>query len=105
MSDSFSDFDPHCQFSSFFRLFRLIRCRIGKKFALRIDSARIDGRDYPDNGSSAEVYTNPNPLTYVELERLGPLAVMKVGDKRSATNKYTLLRHDARTQLPSASDK
>src|SRR5678816_4558493 len=42
-------------------------------YALRIDSVRDPEAEYPDAGSSAEVYTNPNPLRYVELETLGPL--------------------------------
>ena len=57
---------------------------------LRIDSPRVPETDYPDSGSSAEVYTNPNPLQYVELEMLGPLHTMKVGDKIERRNTYTL---------------
>ena len=63
---------------------------VGPKTAVRIDSERVAGAEYPDKGSSAEVYTNPNPLTYVELEMLGPLHTMKVGDEIDQTNTYTL---------------
>jgi hypothetical protein len=63
---------------------------VGKKFAVRIDSPRESAKEYPDKGSSAEVYTNPNPLTYVELEMLGPLQTLKVGDTLSHTNTYHL---------------
>lgn len=66
---------------------------VGKTVALRIDSPRGEGA-YPDQGSSAEVYTNPNPLTYVELEMLGPLRKMKTGDRISQTNTYTLIRRE-----------
>jgi hypothetical protein len=65
---------------------------IGEKVMCRIDSPRVPGAEYPDGGSSAEVYTNPDPLKYVELETLGPLRLMKVGDKITHTNTYTLLR-------------
>ena len=60
------------------------------KWTLDIHSTRIPGEEYPDKGSSAEVYTNPNPLAYVELEMLGPVKTLKVGDSISQTNTYTL---------------
>jgi hypothetical protein len=61
-----------------------------KHWTLDIRSARLAGEEYPDKGSSAEVYTNPNPLAYVELEMLGPVKTLKVGDSISQTNTYTL---------------
>lgn len=70
---------------------------VGGKTALQIESPRVHG-EYPDKGSSSEVYTNPNPLTYVELEMLGPLHTMKPGDRISQSNAYRLFR---RTDLPS----
>jgi hypothetical protein len=69
---------------------------VGPKTALQIESTR-QGGEYPDKGSSAEVYTNPNPLTYVELEMLGPLSTMKNGDKISQQNIYRLFH---RADLP-----
>jgi hypothetical protein len=65
---------------------------VGKEAVLRIDSPRNLLAQYPDDGCSAEVYTNPNPLAYVELEMLGPLTKMVVGDKITRANSYTLLR-------------
>ena len=65
---------------------------MNKKFYVQIDSSREAGAEYPDQGSSAEIYTNPDPLKYVELETLGPLHTMKVGDTIERTNRYTLLR-------------
>jgi hypothetical protein len=65
---------------------------VGKDATLRIDSARQLSGLYPDDGCSAEIYTNPNPLAYVELEMLGPLTKMVVGDKITQTSTYTLLR-------------
>lgn len=65
---------------------------IGEKYTLRIDSPRAANETYPDQGSSAEVYTNPDPLKYVELEMLGPLKTMKVGDRIEHNNTYTLSR-------------
>jgi len=62
-----------------------------KDFYLQIDSPRVSGAEYPDQGSSAEIYTNPDPLQYIELETLGPLKTMKVGDKIERTNRYTLM--------------
>jgi len=65
---------------------------VGKGAILRIDSPRHLSETYPDDGCSAEIYTNPNPLAYVELEMLGPLTKMVVGDKITRTSTYTLLR-------------
>jgi hypothetical protein len=65
---------------------------IGEKVSLRIDSPRIAGATYPDNQSSAEVYTNADPLPYIELELLAPQKTMSIGDKTSQTSVYTLFR-------------
>jgi hypothetical protein len=65
---------------------------IGEDSVLRIDSPRLPYREYPDEGSSAEIYTNPDPLRYVELEMLGPLTKMIIGSTTSRTSTYTLLR-------------
>jgi hypothetical protein len=65
---------------------------VGEKWVVRIDSARVPGAEYTHNRNSAEIYTNPDAAPYVELELLGPLSTMKVGDKLERTNTYTLLR-------------
>ena len=68
---------------------------VGPKAALRIDAPRVAGAEYPDQGSSVEVYTNPDPLEYIELETLGPLQTMKVGDQIVRTNTYSLFHRTA----------
>ena len=65
---------------------------VGQQAVLRIDSPRKIFGDYPDDGCSAEIYTNPDPLAYVELEMLGPLHKMIAGDKITRASSYTLLR-------------
>jgi hypothetical protein len=65
---------------------------VGKTVALRIDSPRVGDAEYPDKGSSVEIYTNPNPLEYIELETLGPLQTLKPGDRIERVNTYTLIR-------------
>jgi hypothetical protein len=70
---------------------------VGEKIMCRIDSPRVADAEYPDRGCSAEVYTNPDPLEYIELETLGPLRLMQVGDRISHTNTYTLLRRSEAT--------
>ena len=50
------------------------------------------GGEYPDRGASAEVYTNPDPKSYVELETLGPLVTLRAGERITQTNTYTLMR-------------
>ena len=65
---------------------------VGKSRVLRIDLL-LDQESsalFPDKGCSAQIYTNPNPKTYVELETLGPLVTLKPGDLAAATNLYTL---------------
>ncbi len=62
------------------------------KHVLRVDSPRLANVEYPDNGSSAEIYTNPDPAKYIELEMQGPLKELRVGDRIERVNIYTLLR-------------
>lgn len=65
---------------------------VGDKFMLRIDSPRDPKRRYPDNSSSAEVYTNRDPNTYVELEMLSPIQPLEIGNSMEATCAYTLMQ-------------
>jgi hypothetical protein len=69
---------------------------VGTQEVLRIDSARRFDGHYPDQESSAEIYTNPDPLAYVELEMLGPVQHMIIGNKLSRTSTYTLLHRAER---------
>jgi hypothetical protein len=70
---------------------------VGKKTVLRIDSVREPRAEYPDQGSSAEVYTNPDPHPYVELELLGPLQTLRVGGQIKRSNAYALSRRSKET--------
>lgn len=65
---------------------------VGEREMCLVSSPRLAGAEYPDRGASAEVYTNADPKAYVELESLGPLALMKPGDSIRQMNTYTLLR-------------
>jgi hypothetical protein len=65
---------------------------VGKEVAMRIDAPRIVGANYPDHGSSAEIYTNPNPDAYVELEFLSPLKKLQIGKSIHFTTTYTLIQ-------------
>jgi hypothetical protein len=67
---------------------------VGEHEVLRIDIAREAEAKYPDGGCSTEVYTNGDPVPYVELEALGPLHLLSVGDRISATNTYTLYHRE-----------
>lgn len=58
--------------------------------SVRIDSPRVPGAEYPDHQSNAQIYTNPNPLAYVELEMLGPLKTLHPGDEIERTSIYSL---------------
>ena len=70
---------------------------VGETVMCLVASPRVDdpAAEYPDRGASAEVYTNPDPKRYVELETLGPLATLKPGDRITQTNTYTLFRRTA----------
>jgi hypothetical protein len=70
--------------------FRLLWVGEKESCSVTIVAPRPSGGEYPDRGASAEVYTNPNPKPYVELELLGPLSWMKAGDKITFTNRYSL---------------
>lgn len=63
---------------------------MGANCALRIDTERKPGI-YPDGGCVTEIYTNPSPGNYVELESMGPLATMNSGDRLEQATSYTLL--------------
>jgi hypothetical protein len=63
---------------------------VGRNCVVRIDAEAGPG-EYPDGGCVTEVYTNPDPLKYVELETLGPLTTMNVGDRIEQTTVYTVM--------------
>jgi len=70
---------------------------IGADAVLRLDADVAAGARYPDEGSSAEIYTEADPLPYVELEMLGPLATPEVGAAIVHRVTYTLARRTAPT--------
>ena len=65
---------------------------VGEDVAVCMDSPRIDRVNYPDNNSSAEIYTNYDPKAYVELEFLSPLKTLQLGEKMDLTVTYTLFK-------------
>ena len=74
---------------------------VGTNYDLLIESARVPGvpeSGYPDSGCSAEIYTNPNPTPYIEMEILAPLANLSTTNVNytAANTVYSLL---PRTQL------
>jgi len=67
---------------------------VGSASVVRIDAEDGPG-EYPDGGCLVQVYTNPDPMPYVELETLGPLATMSVGDRIERTTVYTIMPRSA----------
>ena len=63
---------------------------VGQHCTVRIDAEAGPG-EYPDDGSITEIYTNPDPLAYVELETLGPLTMLQVGEEIERSTVYTIL--------------
>jgi hypothetical protein len=68
---------------------------------VRIDVEPMPGT-YPDGGCHTEIYTNPDPLPYVELETLGPLTHMSIGDRIHHSATYTVTRRSTRDLLDEA---
>jgi hypothetical protein len=66
------------------------------RWLLHIHAPRENEKEFPDNGSSAEIYTNPDPNSYIELETLGPLHELKRGDTLARKQTYRLYRRSAR---------
>lgn len=64
---------------------------VGEKVVVRIDSPRVTGVSYPDQGSNAEIYTNSDPDAFVELEFLSPLKTLRIGERMNLTTTYTLI--------------
>jgi hypothetical protein len=62
---------------------------VGPNCVVRIDAESGPG-EYPDGGSITQVYTNPDPLQYVELETAGPLTIMRIGDRIERTTVYSV---------------
>ena len=67
---------------------------VGREQMCLIEVGRTAGARYPDSGSSVEIYTNPDPADYVEMETLGPLQTLRVGERLTAVNSYTLKRRN-----------
>ncbi len=63
---------------------------VGSTCIVRIDAEPEPG-EYPDGGCVTEVYTNPGPLPYVEMETLGRLTTMAAGDRIERTTIYAVL--------------
>jgi hypothetical protein len=72
----------------------------GGGMSLKIERTSVppDGAEWPDKGARLNIYTNPDRggQPYVELEVMGPLQIMKIGDKTSASSRYTLRRDPAK---------
>lgn len=63
---------------------------VGPACVVQMDAETGPG-EYPDGGCLTEVYTNPDPLPYVELETLGPLESLSMGSEMERTTTYTVM--------------
>jgi hypothetical protein len=78
---------------------------VGKRCVLRIDAETGPG-EYPDGGCVTEVYTNPDPQKYVELETLGTLEKIGAGGHIRRTTAYSVMPRreadvDSSAEMPS----
>ncbi len=62
---------------------------------LQVSARYESGKIYPDGGCGQEIYTNSDPLKYVELELLGPMVTLAPGKSSHLTTHWTMsrLRH------------
>lgn len=58
----------------------------------QISTAVEAGQTYPDDGCALEVYTNNDPLKYIEMELLGPIRKLAPGKRTSLTTHWQLTR-------------
>lgn len=65
---------------------------MNEKYVVVVEADRDEDDEYPDQGSSIEVWTNPDPLAYIELEALSELEKMSVEEDESHEVEYRLLR-------------
>jgi len=63
---------------------------VGAEEVLKIEVEADDRGTPADEGCRVELYTNGGDADYVELETLGRISTMKVGDVIRATNRYQL---------------
>ena len=64
---------------------------VGERHTLLITSEPGEATGvFAGDGNRAEIYVNPAPLPYVELETLGPLRRLRVGESTACTNFYRL---------------
>ena len=70
---------------------------MGERHCVLIENPRQARQTYPDRGSSTEIYTNPDPLNYIELESLGPLKQLKPMDRLRESVTYQLFRRSQPT--------
>lgn len=64
---------------------------VGQETMVHIATPKLQSGTYPDGGSSAEIYTNPDPAAYVELELLSPLQQLRMGEQMTFVSTYTLI--------------
>jgi hypothetical protein len=64
---------------------------VGKEDVVKIEAASEAG-EYPDLGCHTEIYTNPDPIPYIELETLSPLTTLRTGEAIRSTTTYSLTR-------------
>jgi hypothetical protein len=62
---------------------------VGANCSVRIDAEQGPG-EYPEGGCVTQIYTNPEPQPYIEMETLGPLANLSVGDRIERTTLYAV---------------
>jgi hypothetical protein len=78
-----------------------------EKAGIRFEvSARVEpNRDYPDDGCALEIYTNPDPNKYIELELLSPIVTIAPGKSHAFVTRWKLSRPKSETGASEAKSK
>jgi hypothetical protein len=64
--------------------------KAGQRFRITVEDRAEPSERYPHGGGRQEIYTNPNPDSYVELEMLGPVRDLKPGERSELRLRWTL---------------
>jgi hypothetical protein len=69
---------------------RLAADKAGQRF--EVSAAFETGKNYPDDGCAQEIWSNPDPDTYMELELLSPIQTLAPGKSYAFKTRWRLSR-------------
>jgi hypothetical protein len=58
----------------------------------RVSKMPVKGAEYPDEGRFLQLWSNPDPLPYMELEVLSPMRKLAPGERTTFTTRWSLAK-------------